>query len=112
MKIVQADCGKGIQQTGIGLRRLDCRYQFNAREEEAEVLKTLQQKDVIQFYAKYLKPGSKQRSKLAVHVVGKTHAEELTAGVPEGVKLFRNPEALRASLEAYPTATATYSRQK
>lgn len=79
-----------------------CRYDFLAREEEVAELRELTLDDVKQTYQTFLKPTSKEACRLAVHVVGKAHAQEL--GSPaEPVLGSPVPEISEfQSLEHYP----------
>lgn len=83
-----------------------CRYQFRGRDLEVAVLKEMTKDEVLECYKRFLQPGSKQRSRLAVHVIGKKHSEELASAVPGGMQLFSDPEELRASLKLLPAPPA------
>lgn len=50
----------------------------------------------------YFAPSSADRCKLAVHVVGKSYAEELQRAEPVGVKLVSDPAAIKQEFGTYP----------
>ena len=60
------------------------RYDFLAREEEVAALEEVSLEELVEVYKAFLVPGGPQRRKLAVHVVGKPFAQELTAATPDG----------------------------
>ena len=80
-----------------------CRYEFLAREQEVAALQELTLDKLHGAFAELFLPGSPQRRKLAVHVIGKSHAAELTAAVPEGVERVEDLPGLQQRLGAWPT---------
>ena len=81
---------------------LACRYEFLAREQEVAALQDLALEELRAAFAEIFLPGSPQRRKLTVHVVGKSHAAELTAAVPEGVEPVEDLPGLQQRLGAWP----------
>ncbi len=77
-----------------------CRYNFKAREEEAAQLMQTNKEDVLEAFKEYLWPESKQRSRLAIHVLGKKYMSELQQAV-SGVSMVRDPEDMRTSLDQH-----------
>lgn len=60
------------------------RYDFLAREEEVAALEEVTLEELLEVYKALLVPGGAHMRKLAVHVVGKPVAQELTGAVPDG----------------------------
>ncbi|KAG7670534.1 hypothetical protein Ndes2526B_g00294 [Nannochloris sp. 'desiccata'] len=59
---------------------------FKFREEEVEAIKNLKQQEVVDFFEKIIAPGGVERKKVAVHVAGKVHLNDLKAeALPDGV---------------------------
>ena len=83
------------------------RYDFLAREQEVACLRELTLGELQRAYAEFFAPGSPQRRKLAIHVVGKSHAGELSHGAPTGVQLMEDLPALQGRLGAFPAVTGT-----
>ena len=83
------------------------RYDFLAREQEVACLRELTPEELQQAYAEYFAPASPQRRKLAIHVVGKSHAGELAAAVPAGVQLAEDLPGLQGRLGAFPAMPGT-----
>ena len=77
-----------------------CRYNFKAREEEAAQLMQSTVEDVLDVFQQYLWPESKHRSRLGVHVVGKSFRQELEEP-NAGVRLIKNAEQFRVGLGQY-----------
>ena len=73
-----------------------------AREEEVEELQRLTLKDVQQTYETYLKPTSREARRLAVHVVGKEHAEELSAAAEPCLGTLKPEITDFRAMEHYP----------
>ena len=63
---------------------LCARYDFLARELEVAALEDITLEELQDMYKALLVPGGFDRRKLAVHIVGKPFAEELTSAVPDG----------------------------
>ncbi|CAL8470131.1 g9673 [Coccomyxa elongata] len=59
------------------------RYDFLARELEVAALEDITLEELQEVYKALLVPGGSERRKLAVHIVGKPFAEELTSAVPD-----------------------------
>ena len=82
--------------------KASCRYNFLSREEEVEELQRLTLKDVQQTYETYLKPTSREARRLAVHVVGKSHARELSAAAEPCLGTLKPEIADFRAMEHYP----------
>ena len=95
-------CTSKLIRKGLGEPCGWCRYRFQAREEEVEVLERLKKEQLLQCFRKHLLPGSAVRARLAVHVVGRSQAADLAAAVSDGVSLVTDPEQLRANLAQFP----------
>ena len=78
------------------------RYEFLAREQEVAALRELTLQELQGAFAEHFLPGSARRRKLAVHVVGKSHAAESSAAVPEGVEPVQDLPALQQRLGTWP----------
>ena len=73
-----------------------------ARREEVEELRKLTLEQVQQFYAAHLLPSSRTRRKLAVHVAGRAHLEQLGHPAPPGAQLVADPAALKQQQALFP----------
>ena len=79
-----------------------CRYEFQAREQEVAELENLALSDLKATFKAHFLPGSPERRKLAIHVVGKSHAPELRAAAPDGVERAEDPAALYRRFDQWP----------
>ncbi|CAA6669259.1 unnamed protein product [Spirodela intermedia] len=83
---------------------VDKRYSFDASKLEAEELKTVQKRDVMDWYSTYLRPSSPKCRQLAVHVCGcnASMAEEAKLD-PEFGKLLQDVDSFKTSSLFYPS---------
>jgi secreted Zn-dependent insulinase-like peptidase len=76
---------------------------FKLREEEIEAIKNLKHEEVVEFFEKKIAPGGSERRKLAVHIAGKAHLDDLQAEkVPEGVVEVTDVDEMKQNYEFYP----------
>jgi nardilysin len=76
---------------------------FKLREEEVEAIKNLKHEEVVDFFEKVIAPGGLERRKLAVHIAGKAHLDDLKAeNVPDGVVEVREIDEIKQKYGFYP----------
>ena len=77
------------------------RYNMLEREQEVEQLQKLSHAELLSWFRSHLQAGSKLRRKLAVHVVGRSHAAELTSSVDDHVNALVDLAAFRDKAQKY-----------
>ncbi|WOL14776.1 nardilysin-like [Canna indica] len=81
---------------------VDKRYLFEMLKLEAEELKTIEKRHIIDWYNKYLRPPSPKCRQLAIHVWGcNTNAAEESRKLSKFGKLVEDPNSLKSSSEFY-----------
>jgi len=76
---------------------------FKLREEEVEAIKNLKQEEVVDYFEKVISPGGVDRRKVAVHIAGKAHGDDLKAeNVPDGVVEVSQIDEMKQKYGFYP----------
>lgn len=79
------------------------RYIFDTSKKEADELRSISKKDVVDWYKTYLKQSSPKCRKLVVRVWGCNTNFKDTEAPPETVQVVRDPEAFKMSSKFYPS---------
>ena len=76
---------------------LCCRYNMHEREQEVEALQSLTQIHLTEWYRQHFLPGCSMRRRLAVHIVGRTHASEMQSN-PAGLESVPDLESFKSRM--------------
>jgi hypothetical protein len=77
------------------------RYNFTAREQEAALLGSTSHEDLLDAFRSRMLPSSGTACRMAVHVVGRRCAAELTSKPPLGTALLPDLDAMKRGLETF-----------
>ncbi|XP_054818519.1 nardilysin-like isoform X3 [Prosopis cineraria] len=102
-KLLEKDPSLTYETNRFWNQIVDKRYIFDMSKKEAEELRSISKKDVIDWYETYLKRSSPNCRRLVVRVWGcNTNLKDAEA-IPKNVQVIGDPEAFKMSSKFYPS---------
>ncbi|KAF7816228.1 nardilysin-like [Senna tora] len=102
-KLLEKDPSLTYESNRFWNQIVDKRYIFDMSNKEAEELKSISKKDVVDWYNTYLKSSSPKCRRLAVRLWGCNTDLKDAEAVSGTVEVIRDPEAFKMSSKFYPS---------